>query len=63
MKDGLSMTLIILKTGVWKEDVHRIAGRKANGGIAVFGSATGQAFARMKNDLSVEVVFKCPLHD
>jgi hypothetical protein len=52
MTDGLSMTQIILKTAVWKEDTAGIADRKANGGIAVSGSAIGPAYVRILIDLA-----------
>jgi hypothetical protein len=44
---GLSMTQIILKTAELREGTEGIAGKEASGGIVVFGSAIGPAFARI----------------
>jgi hypothetical protein len=47
MTDGRSMTQIILKTTVRKEDTEGIADRRTNGEITVSGLANGPAYARM----------------
>jgi hypothetical protein len=50
------MTRIIFKTAVRKEGTAGIADKKANGGIAVSGSAIGPAYVRILIDLAQTII-------